>query len=337
MKKIIVYCEKNPDTKEITSTSYELLSKARELKEKARRISPAKDYMVEAVLISNAISDEFVNRTFGVGADSFTLIKGDNLGEFCQTIYASVFLEYFNTIDCEIILFPATPTGRIVAPRITTALNTGLVADCTEIDMIENKGEVKLAATRPTFGSELMATILSKTMPQCATVRPGTFEEKIIANIDTSYKEFPVTTYEEARIKLLGSIIEKSHNVSDIENAKIILCAGYGLATGGKEYYEKLEKLALITNSKYAVTRKVVDYKLASSENQIGQTGKTVKPELYISFGVSGSIQHIAGMKNSKKIIAINSDKNAEIFKYADYKIIADAKQVIDDLLNCLK
>ena len=337
MKKIIVYCEKNEDTKELTPTSYELLSKARELKERTKKLSPQKEYSVEAILISDSISQDYINRAYGVGADSFTLIKGGNLKEFCQTIYTNVFLEYFNTIECEIILFPATPTGRILAPRITTSLNTGLVADCTGIDMVVHNGEIKLAATRPTFGSELMATILTKTNPQCATVRPGTFEEKIIPNLNSSFKEFKPAAYEETRIKLLGSLVEKHQNINDIENAKIILCAGYGLASSGKEYFEKLEKLALITNSKYGVTRKVVDFKFAKVENQIGQTGKTVKPELYIAFGVSGAIQHISGMKNSKTIIAINSDENAEIFKYADYKVIADAKQIIDEILNCLK
>ena len=245
------------------------------------------------------------------------------------------FVEYLKTTEAEIIIFPATPNGRIIAPRIATILETGLVADCTGLDFMMKDSKMVFAATRPTFGSELMATILTKTKPQCATVRPQTFIAEFDKQNEIKYSIYQPASYNESRLKLVSSVLDKTNNTADFVNTKIMLTAGYGLVSGkDREYFEKLEKLASLIGASVGSTRKVVDIGLMDQSTQIGITGATVSPDVYIGFGVSGAIQHIMGMKNSKIVIAINTDENAEIFKYADYKIVADAKKIIDELLS---
>ena len=271
---------------------------------------------------------------FDCGASKFIFIKNKCLAIFSQTVFSQCFIEYFSKFPSDIIIFPATTKGRIVAPRITTMLNTGLVADCTGLDFITRENKLFFAPTRPTFGSELMATILSKALPQCATVRPKTFKADFSRKVDGELNEFYPTSYEENRIKLLRSVIDNSASESDFANAKVILCAGYGLIEGkDRKYFLRLEQIAKIIGAKVGSTRKVVDMGLMEHSTQIGQTGTTIEADIYIAFGVAGAIQHVSGMKNCKKIIAINTDENAEIFKYSDYKIVADAKQIIDELL----
>ena len=340
MGKIAVYLETDLNNYTLSNVSYELLSKAHQLKISAKEIDcNNNDYEVVGIALGKNIEKDSVKKAFQAGADYFVHIKDDSLDIFSQTVFSLSFIEYFSSNPCEIILFPATPEGRIIAPRITTMLDVGLVADCTGLELIKKNDKIMLAATRPTFGSELMATILSKKNPQCATVRPKTF----IADFTLGSENFSDRFFEyklnypinETRLKLLRSFFEKETQGVDFDNSKIILTAGYGLYTGkNPEYFIKLEKLAKKINAKFGATRKVVDLGLVPKDNQIGQTGSTVSPDLYIAFGVSGALQHTIGMKNSKKVIAINSDENAEIFKYADYKIIADAKKVIDELIN---
>ncbi len=331
MNKITVYGEiQNND---VTTSTLELVSKAYELKLQSNN-EFNHDIKIETVIISDKI-DEFVKqKIFNTGSDRIVLIKYNQEQEFLPTIYSKIFVEYYNQNLSDVILFPATEKIRTLAPRITTMLDTGLVADCTELELVLKNNEVKLASTRPTFGGELMATILSKKNPQCATVRPNTFKIKEANYKGDEYFEFTPSIYDEDRIKLLRNLVDNSNDTSALSCAKIVLVGGFGIVSNNKkEYFDKLQKLAKIFNASVGVTRKVVDYGILPYEKQIGQTGLTIQPELYISFGVSGAIQHIMGMKNSKVIVAINTDENAEIFKYADYKIVADAKDVIDELL----
>lgn len=337
MKKITVYCEVNHITKKLADVSYELISKAYELSIKAFELSQ-EEYIVEAVALSDYLDDESIKKAYSAGATNFVFVKSDCLTRFCQTVFAQCFIEYYMQANPEIIIFPATSKGRIVAPRITTMLNTGLVADCTGLDFIIKDDKMYFAPTRPTFGSELMATILSKTLPQCATVREKTFKAEFDKNITGKLYEFYPNLYEENRIKLVRSVFNNSDNLIDFKNAKIVLAAGYGLTEGkDKKYFSKLEELAKIIGAQIAATRKVVELGFMDASNQIGQTGSSVEAEVYIAFGVSGAIQHVIGMKNSKIVIAVNVDENAEIFKYADYKIVADAKMIIDELVEKLK
>lgn len=346
MKKIIVYCEINNLTRTFDDVTYQLLSKARELKYSASLIGKTSDvkdyeYFVEAVALAPSLSRESISNALRSGADRVVLLKDSSFDIFVQTILASAFVEYFNSNPADIIIFPATPYGRIIAPRITTMLNTGLVADCTGLDFVLKKGELRLAPTRPTFGSELMATILSKKNPQCATIRPNVFKAEFVDSVEINMDNYTESLikypFEENRIKLINAITDKKTDKPDFLNAKVVLAAGFGIASGKKgEYFDKLEKLSRIMCANYAVTRKVVEMGYADKKYQIGQTGSTTQADLYIAFGVSGAIQHIAGMKNSKTIIAVNNDENADIFKYSDYKIVADAKKMIDEIYAML-
>ncbi len=341
MGKIAVYCEIEQNNNSLKDVSYELLSKARRLKKEAKKMNCAdNDFQVVAVALGKNLEKSSLENAFRAGADYFTFIKDESLENFSQTAYSLSFIEYYNTNQFDMIIFPATYEGRMVAPRITTILETGLVADCTGLEFIEKNGKIALASTRPTFGAELMATILSKKNPQCATVRPKTFDieyceiKEDYLNFYCEYNlKYPIN---ETRIKLLRTFFDSENNI-DFSNSKIVLAAGWGLYTGkDREYFDKLEKIAKKVDAKVGASRKVVDLGLMSKSCQIGQTGSTVNADLYVAFGISGAIQHTVGMKNSKKIIAINSDENAEIFKYADYKIVADAKKVIDDLIKHL-
>ena len=332
MKKIIVYCEINFANKKLDEVSYEMISKAYAL---ANNVND--EYLVEAVVLSDKIDKESIAKSFDAGASRFVFIKEDCLATFSQTVFSQCFVEYYNKANADIIIFPATPKGRMVAPRVASILNTGLVADCTELEFITRDGNSYFAPTRPTFGSELMATILSKTLPQCATVRPQTFKAEFGKNIKGELFEFIPTSLREDRVKLVETFIDNSVDVADFTNAKIVLAAGYGLVDHkDRKYFSRLEQIAKIINAKVASTRKVVDLGFMDHSTQIGVTGATVEAEIYIAFGISGAIQHISGMKNCKTIIAINTDENADIFNYADYKIVADAKLIIDELLEKL-
>ena len=336
MKKIIVYCEADLIKKRLEEVSFELISKAKELTLKAKEIS-GDEYIVEAVCLSDKIEEESIKKAFAAGANNFAHIKNKCLEHFSHTVFSQCFIEYYKNSQSDIIIFPATPKGRMIAPRITTVLNTGLVADCTGLDFITRDNKLYFAPTRPTFGSELMATIISKSKPQCATIRPKTFKANFDYKIDGKLNEFVPTSYEENRIKLLKTVFDNSISEADFSNTDIILCAGYGLCEGkDKKYFLRLEEIAKLIGAKTASTRKIVDLGLMNTISQIGQTGTTIESNIYVGFGVSGAIQHIAGMKNCKTIIAINTDENAEIFKYANYKIIADAKKIIDNLLEKL-
>ena len=333
MKKIAIYSEAKNGI--LDETAYELISKAYILKNFAK-ISTDIDIKITAIAVSNFINENCVQKAFSAGADSFVLVKNDSFNEFNQITYANAFLSYFHTNFHNYILFPATLTGRMVAPRITTILDTGLVADCTGLDFIVKDNDIKLASTRPTFGAELMATILSKREPECATVRPKTFKPEFKSIEHGEYIEFPCSITNNIDIKKIESVKENS-NKYDLTNSKVIFCAGFGLYDGKENLYiKKLQEISSKIGVSFAISRKLVDYGILDTQYQIGQTGATVTPDLIVSFGVSGAIQHIQGMKNSKIIIAVNSDENAEIFKYSDYKIVADAKNIIDKLYECL-
>lgn len=337
MNKITLYCEFDYKESTLSSVSYELISKACELKNQAISLKD-EQWEIEAVVIGTFLDEDSIKKSYAAGANRVVLIKSDNFAEFSPLVYANAFVEYFKQNESRVILFPATPSGRALAPRITTMLDTGLVADCTQIEFILKDDVVKLAPTRPTFGAELMATILSKKLPECATIRPKTFKAEFDYSRQGEYVEFYSSQERCFKIKLLKLLLDEKEDVCDFSNAKIVLAAGFGLMNGkNAQYVEKLQKLCKLTGAKFASTRKLVDFNITPHSTQVGQTGSTVEAKLYIAFGISGAIQHVCGMKNSKTIIAINTDENAPIFAHSDYKIVKDATVVIDELLELLE
>lgn len=259
------------------------------------------------------------------------LIKHQSLFRPETNLYAISIKSLLDDIKPDVFLVGATISGREIAPRIASKLNIGLTADCTELEFDENE---ILLATRPTYGGKMMAVIYSKTKPYFATIRPGAFK---ITNFDTQDKpelinyavELPT---EKNRIEMLKS--ELRERPEDWTKADIIVAGGAGLKS--KENFDLIYKFAEKINAKAAASRVAVEKGWAPPTIQVGQTGSSVSPKLYIAFGISGAMQHIVGITNSDKIIAINTDKSAPIMELADIPInddaIATLKQLISDL-----
>ena len=229
------------------------------------------------------------------------------------------------------MLIGATNQGRDLAPRVAAALGTGLTADCTGLD-INEKGQ--LAATRPTFGGQLMATILCKTFPQMATVRPNVFKVyREDSFVETEFVSCPVNiSYVKNRVELLDFKKTVDTVINDLDSAEIIVAGGKGLKN--EKGFELLNRFAQKIGATVGATRGAVELGLAPVSVQIGQTGKTVSPKVYIACGISGAIQHTVGMTGSEYIIAINNDEDAPIFDIADTGIVGDVFEILPRFIN---
>ncbi|MBQ2574633.1 MAG: electron transfer flavoprotein subunit alpha/FixB family protein, partial [Bacteroidales bacterium] len=234
-----------------------------------------------------------------------------------------------------IFLIGATTIGRDLGPRLSARITTGLTADCTKLDISEDTKELMM--TRPAFGGNIMATIMcTNHRPQMSTVRPGVMQKMAK---DTSRKgevENVKINFDKSKfkVKLLENVKVTSNKV-DIADAKILVSGGRGV--GNKEGFEMLGKLAEVLHGEVSSSRAMVDAGVMPHDRQVGQTGKTVRPNLYIANGISGAIQHLAGMEESEFIIAINKDKFAPIFKVADLGIVGDLYKIIPLLTERLK
>mgnify|MGYP002520626083 FL=1 len=268
------------------------------------------------------------------GFDKVYIATSEDLKDYNSDYYSNVALKIIKDIEPEIVLVGATTQGRDLAPVISSTLNTGLTADCTALD-INDKGQ--LAATRPTFGGNLMATILCKNYPQMATVRPKVLKKsecKIEKNTQFIEVEVDLTQVEK-RVELVDFKPNTQLTDTRIDEAEIIVAGGKGMKSA--QGFELLEELANLLGGSVGASRGAVDMGLADSSIQVGQTGKTVVPKIYIACGISGAIQHTVGMSGSDKIIAINKDKNAPIFKIADVGIVGDVFEILPKLIEKLK
>lgn len=328
---IFVYSEivENEGGKEFHPVTFELLYAARNLAKEFKE-----NLKVSAIVCQNNEEDINSLKTalYQKGADKIYNIKNEKIKSHIGK--ARAISELCKVKNPEIFLIGATVEGRSIAPLVSSELDTGLTADCTKLEITDFKDEKKLAATRPTFGGQLMATILCKTLPQMATVRPSVLQKnEEIYKEEGEFEEFTPEMNDFCEcIRLLGTEINKNKLSSELENAQIIVAGGKGLKT--EENFEKLKKFAKLIGATAAGSRGAVDMGLIEKEYQIGQTGKTVSPKVYIAFGISGAIHHLVGIENSKKIIAINTDENAPIFQNADVKIVKDAAQVLDELIE---
>ena len=289
---------------------------------------------VSALIITSGGKTELFKEGFEkCGFDKVYAVEGEKFENYNTEIFAAAAIDIIKEVQPEIFLIGATTQGRDLAPRISSSIHTGLTADCIELD-INEKGQ--LAATRPTFGGKLMATILCKNKPQMATVRPGVFkplEEDVVKNTQIIYKTPSVDV--SPKVELLEFIEGVSEELNDIDSAEIIVAGGKGMKNA--EGFKLLAELAKTLGGVVGASRGAVDMGLAEHNIQIGQTGKTVSPKLYIACGISGAIQHIVGMEASKRIIAINLDSEAPIFDVADIGYVGDAFEVIPQLIEKLK
>ncbi len=318
------------ETLKFHPVTYELLNAAQDLASKF----PDK-LKVSALVCINEDFNNIKNSLYENGADKIYHIKNEKMISYMEI--AKGITELCKLKNPEIFLYPATILGRSIAPLVSAALNTGLTADCTKLEITTFKDEKKLAATRPTFGGQLMATILCKNLPQMATVRPCVLEKrKDIYKSEGEFEEFiPDFENYENCIKIISKEINKNKLSSELENARIIVAGGKGLKN--EENFNKLRKFANLTGAALAGSRGAVDSGFIDKEYQIGQTGKTVAPKIYIAFGISGAIHHLAGIGNAEKIIAVNNDENAPIIENSDIAIIDDASKVLDELLEELE
>lgn len=323
---ILLYAQITNDNY-IHAVFFELLDKAKGLSQKLGGVE------VNAVIFANPDNIEGAKDAFrNMGLDKVYYFEDKLLEKYSTIYYSKLFSSLVKDINPEILLIGATNQGRDLAPRISSELHTGLTADCIDLD-INEKGQ--LAATRPTFGGQLMATILCKNYPQMATVRPGVFRVNEINNRkDTEFIKCETSSIDEIedRVKILDFKRTSETLIDDLDSAEIIVAGGMGLKN--EQGFALLEQFANKIGAKVGATRSAVEAGLAKQSVQIGQTGKTVRPKVYIACGISGAIQHVVGMENSEKIIAINTDKEAPIFDIADVGIVGDFFEIIPRYLE---
>lgn len=322
---ILVWAEVTRENYLHTAT-FELLAKAVELSKKLHSAP-----VMVLVLIKPNLINEFKEAFRLNGVDKVFYVADDKFGEYKSDVFAHAAIQAVPEINPEIMLIAATNQGRDIAPRISMALGSGLTADCTDLDI--NEAE-KLAATRPTFGGQLMATILSKSNPQMATVRPKVFKPlSEPVKKDTAFIKLGIDMNDfDSDIEILDFKKKIIDEINELDSAEIIVAGGRGMQS--KEGFDLIHKLADKLNGAVGASRVAVEMGLAPQAYQIGQTGKTVCPKLYIACGISGALQHIVGMEKSSKIIAINNDKNAPIFEISDFGYVGDVFEVIPKLLS---
>jgi electron transfer flavoprotein alpha subunit len=296
-----------------------------------KKLATKLDAPLMALVIGDQV-EEIAQEAIYYGADRVYLCEGPELKDYRTYPYSRITLDLIRECKPEICLFGATATGRDLAGAIATHLPTGLTADTTQLD-VEPPPSRLLLASRPAFSEKMMATILCKKYrPQMATARAGVFEalprdpsrSGEIIRIKNEIKEKEIAT------KIIEFIEEKDK--VHLEEAKVIVAGGRGL--GGPEGFALLKELAEELGGEIGATRPCVDVGWISHDYQIGQTGATVRPKLFIAAGISGAVQHTVGMQNSEVIVAINKDPNAPIFQIAHYGIVGDLFQIIPALIR---
>ncbi|MHB9947393.1 electron transfer flavoprotein subunit alpha [Clostridium botulinum] len=307
---------------------------ALELIGKGKELSKKLGVELTAVLLGYNI-DDIPRQLIEYGADKVLYVNNPLLKNYTTDGYTKVINDLIEERKPEILLVGATYIGRDLAPRISSRLGTGLTADCTGLDIDDDTRN--LLMTRPAFGGNLMATIIcDSNRPQMSTVRPGVFQKlEKDANRDGSIENIKVNL-EESDIKIkIKEIVKLAKEIEDISEAKILVSGGRGL--GSPEGFKLLRELADLMGGAISGSRAVVDSGWIDKAYQVGQTGKTVRPNLYIACGISGAIQHLAGMQDSDYIIAINKDESAPIMQVADLSIVGDYKKILPSMIDEIK
>jgi len=329
-KGIYVFIEHDNQT--ASKVSLELLGKARGLVDEFSR--QGKNQLVTAILIGyemGNIADDLIC----YGADHVIVVNDEPFRMYRTDIYTKAIVQIARVKKPEILLIGATPQGRDLAPRVANRLRTGLTADCTGLEICTDEGI--LLQTRPAFGGNIMATIVCPdNRPQMATVRPGVMKQSPSDPERTGIKEEMTIDLDEKDfvIRILD-IIASTRKSGKLEDAKIIVAGGHGV--NDQEGFKVLETLAAELGAEVGASRAAVDAGWIGQEHQIGQTGKTVQPDLYIACGISGSIQHLAGMSQAKHVISINTDRKAPIVSASDVTFIGDLFQVVPMLTDKIR
>lgn len=311
---------------------------------KGRQLATQLGVKLEALVIGDNL-DGVETQLFPYGADVVYKVADSRLYPYTSNPHAAVLINLFKEINPQICLMGATCIGRDLGPRVSSCLHSGLTADCTSLEIGDHidpktKKEYKnlLLQIRPAFGGNIVATIVNpECRPQMATVREGVMKKEIfdnnysgeVINLDAS----KYVKDEDFVVEIIDRHIEKSK--INIKNSSIIVAGGYGV--GSKENFELLHQLADTLGGEVGASRAAVDAGFTEHDRQIGQTGVTVRPKLYIACGISGQIQHIAGMQESSIVISINNDPNAPINTIADYVINGDIEDIVPKLIKYYK
>lgn len=325
-KDVFVAAELDPVTGKLQKVTLELVSEG-------RRIADKLGEKLKVILLCAQIPSEFLKKAGSIGCDEVILIKDDLLKEYNTDIYADVIEKICREYKPAVLFMPATETGRDLAPRVSAKLETGLTADCTGFDVDKDRNLVQI---RPTYGGNIMASIISPGhRPQMASVRPNVFT----VNKEEQEKEAVLTiasikTDPARKRTFRREIKENPKSYKNVAESEVVIVAGYGV--GSEENFKKIERLAVKMGAALGATRKVVDEGWAPFDIQVGQTGKTIAPDLYISFGVSGALQHTIGIRNAKHVIAVNNDPAALIFSMCDEAVLGDCVTVAQEMEKLL-
>lgn len=332
---LIVYCEFEDG--KVADVSLELLTKGRVLATKL-------GVKLEALIVGDKL-DNIENQVFPYGVDVVYKVADARLYPYTSNPHAAVLINLFKEIEPQICLMGATCIGRDLGPRVSSCLHSGLTADCTSLEIGDHKDpktgkeyQNLLYQIRPAFGGNIVATIVNPVCrPQMATVREGVMKKEIfdadykgeVVNLDAS----KYVSDADFVVEIIDRHIEKSK--VNIKNSPIIVAGGYGV--GSKENFDLLFDLANTLGGEVGASRAAVDAGFVEHDRQIGQTGVTVRPKLYIACGISGQIQHIAGMQESSIVISINNDPNAPINTIADYVITGNMEDIVPKLIKYYK
>lgn len=333
MNNVFVYCEIEGTT--VEEVSLELLTKG-------RKLANTLGVQLEAICAGSGITGKVEQQVLPYGVDKLHIFDAEGLFPYTSKPHTSILVNLFKQEKPQICLMGATVIGRDLGPRVSSSLTSGLTADCTalEIGDFDDKKAGKhydnlLYQIRPAFGGNIVATIVNpEHRPQMATVRSGVMKAEVLdpnykgeVIIEDVAKYVPDTDYV---VKVLERHVEKAKN--NLKGAPIIVAGGYGV--GSKEGFDLLYELAKEIHGEVGASRAAVDAGFCDHDLQIGQTGVTVRPKVYIACGISGAIQHVAGMKESGIVISINTDPDAPINQIADYIITGSVEEVVPKMIN---
>jgi electron transfer flavoprotein alpha subunit len=315
---------------EVHPVSWELLGAGRKLADKL-------GVELAAVVLGPAggATQRTAKEAHCYGADLAYVVADDLLTDYRNEPYTKALTDLVNTYKPEILLLGATTLGRDLAGAVATTLLTGLTADCTELDV---DGDGSLAATRPTFGGSLLCTIYTLNYrPQMATIRPRVMAmPDRVERTDVRIIEHPLAMVEEDIVtKVLTFLPDREQGKSNLAYADVVVAGGLGL--GSPENFQLVRQLASVIGAEYGCSRPLVQKGWLTADRQIGQTGKTIRPRLYIAAGISGAIQHRVGVEGADLIVAINTDKNAPIFDFAHVGIVTDAIRLLPALTEAFR
>ena len=308
----------------LRQVSFELLTRGRKLADK-------RDTTLSSVVLASGISDETVRELIKRGADRVYVVDDPALAHFTAETFSNVLVKLIDTYAPEIIIAAATTSGRTLMPHVSMRTHAGLTADCTDLDIEEGTGN--LLQTRPAIGGNILATIKTPEFrPQMSTVRPrSTKPAPVDASRTGEIVRLPFDpALRDGRVRRIGFKANEGEEV-DIQSADVVVSGGKGLKKA--ENFALIRELAEKLGGSIGASRDAVDRAWIGYPHQVGLSGKTVTPKLYVAAGISGAIQHLAGMKTAETIVAINSDPDAQIFRVADYGIVGDLFEILP-LLN---